>query len=146
MAKEWPLSKARHLLRKDDVMAKTTPSEIDKYIAAFPKEVQEILNKLRAAIREAAPEAEETINYQIPTFTLNGNLVHFAGFKQHIGFYPTPSGMEKFKKELAIYQGAKGSVQFPIDKPLPLGLVKRIVKFRVAENLKKAEAKSKKKK
>ncbi len=127
-------------------MAKTTPSEIDKYIAAFPKEVQEILNKLRAAIREAAPEAEETINYQIPTFTLNGNLVHFAGFKQHIGFYPTPSGMEKFKKELAIYQGAKGSVQFPIDKPLPLGLVKRIVKFRVAENLKKAEAKSKKKK
>ncbi len=127
-------------------MAKTTPSEIDKYIAAFPKEVQEILNKLRAAIREAAPEAEETINYQIPTFTLNGNLVHFAGFKQHIGFYPTPSGMEKFKKELAIYKGAKGSVQFPIDKPLPLGLVKRIVKFRVAENLKKAEAKSKKKK
>ncbi|MBE0683750.1 MAG: DUF1801 domain-containing protein [Anaerolineales bacterium] len=127
-------------------MAKTTPNEIDKYIAAFPKEVQEILNKLRAAIREAAPEAEETINYQIPTFTLNGNLVHFAGFKQHIGFYPTPSGMEKFKKELAIYQGAKGSVQFPIDKPLPLGLVKRIVKFRVAENLKKAEAKSKKKK
>lgn len=127
-------------------MAKTTPSEIDKYIAAFPKEVQEILNKLRAAIREAAPEAEETINYQIPTFTLNGNLVHFAGFKQHIGFYPTPSGMDKFKKELAIYKGAKGSVQFPIDKPLPLGLVKRIVKFRVAENLKKAEAKSKKKK
>ncbi len=127
-------------------MAKTTPSEIDKYIAAFPKEVQEILNKLRAAIREAAPEAEETINYQIPTFTLKGNLVHFAGFKQHIGFYPTPSGMEKFKKELAIYKGAKGSVQFPIDKPLPLGLVKRIVKFRVAENLKKAEAKSKKKK
>lgn len=127
-------------------MAKTTPNEIDKYIAAFPKEVQEILNKLRAAIREAAPEAEETINYQIPTFTLNGNLVHFAGFKQHIGFYPTPSGMDKFKKELAIYKGAKGSVQFPIDKPLPLGLVKRIVKFRVAENLKKAEAKSKKKK
>lgn len=133
-------------MRKDDVMAKTTPNEIDKYIAAFPKEVQEILNILRAVIRETAPEAEETINYQIPTFTLNGNLVHFAGFKQHIGFYPTPSGIEKFKKELSAYKGAKGSVQFPIDKPLPLGLVSRIVKFRVAENLKKAEAKSKKKK
>ncbi len=127
-------------------MAKTTPNEIDKYIAAFPKEVQEILNILRAVIRETAPEAEETINYQIPTFTLNGNLVHFAGFKQHIGFYPTPSGIEKFKKELSAYKGAKGSVQFPIDKPLPLGLVRRIVKFRVAENLKKAEAKSKKNK
>ena len=88
------------------------PKDIDKYIANFPPDVQEILQKVRMTIREAAPDAEETINYQIPTFTLNGNLVHFAAYKKHIGFYPTPSGIEQFKGELSTYKGAKGSVQF----------------------------------
>ena len=124
------------------VAAKT----IDEYIAAFPKEVQEILEKVRATIHKAAPNAEETINYGIPTFTLNGNLVHFAGFKKHIGFYPTPSGIEKFKVELSGYEGAKGSVQFPLDKPIPYDLISRIVTFRVKDNLEKAAAKGKKKK
>ena len=116
---------------------------IDEYIAGFPKQVQEILEKLRNTIRKAAPGSEETINYAIPTFTLKGNLVHFAAFKNHIGFYPAPSGIEAFKKELSVYEGAKGSVQFPIDKPLPLGLVTKIVKFRVKENLEKEIAKKK---
>ena len=119
---------------------------IDDYIAAFPKDTQTVLKKLRATIRKAAPKAEETINYQIPTFTLQGNLVHFAAFKNHIGFYPTPSGIEKFKEELSVYEGAKGSVKFPLDKPMPYALVTKIVKFRVKENLERAEAKSKKKK
>ena len=116
---------------------------IDQYISTFPDEVQRILSELRQTIREAAPEAEETINYQIPTFTLNGNLVHFAAFPNHIGFYPTPSGMEAFKDELSGYRRAKGSVQFPIDQPLPLPLIRRIVEYRVQENL---ERKGKKKK
>jgi uncharacterized protein YdhG (YjbR/CyaY superfamily) len=115
---------------------------MDEYINTFPDDVQRILNELRQAIKETAPEAQETINYQIPTFTLNGNLVHFAAFKDHIGFYPTPSGMEVFKKELASYKGAKGSVQFPIDQPLPLPLIRRIVEYRVKEN---SERKQKKK-
>lgn len=106
---------------------------IDEYINTFPEDVQQLLNGLRQTIREAAPEAEETINYQMPTFTLNGNLVHFAAFKNHIGFYPTPGGIEAFKKELSAYKGAKGSVQFPIDQPLPLALIRRIVKYRVKE-------------
>ena len=109
-------------------------ASIDEYIAGFPKDIQELLEKLRATIRKAAPGAEETINYAIPTFTLKGNLVHFAAFKNHIGFYPAPSGIEAFKKELSVYEGAKGSIKFPIDKPLPLGLVSQIVKFRVKEN------------
>lgn len=120
-------------------------ANIDEYISGFPKEVQEILEKLRAAIKKAAPEAKETINYAIPTFTLEGNLVHFAAFKNHIGFYPAPSGIAAFKKELSVYEGAKGSVQFPMDKPLPLSLVTKIVKFRVKENLEKAKQKQKKK-
>jgi uncharacterized protein YdhG (YjbR/CyaY superfamily) len=119
--------------------------KIDAYIAGFPEDVQLILEKIRLTIRKAAPDAEETINYGIPTFTLNGNLVHFAGFKKHIGFYPTPSGIEKFKKELSIYAGAKGSVQFPLDKPIPYGLIGKIVKFRVHEILERAAAKGKKK-
>jgi len=119
---------------------------IDEYIAAYPADVQEILEKVRATIRKAAPEAEETINYSIPTFTLKGNLIHFAAFEKHIGFYPTPSGMEKFKVELTGYKGAKGSVQFPLDKPIPYDLISRIVTFRVKENLEKAAAKRKKKK
>lgn len=116
---------------------------MDKYIAGFPKQVQELLQKLRATIRKAAPEAEETINYAIPTFILKGNLVHFAAFKNHIGFYPAPSGIEAFKKELSVYEGAKGSIKFPIEKPLPLGLITKIVKFRVKENLERAKTKKK---
>ena len=108
---------------------------IDEYIDTFPEDVRGVLHELRQTIKEVAPEAEETINYQIPTFTLNGNLVHFAAFENHIGFYPTPSGMEAFKKELSGYKGAKGSVQFPIDQPLPLPLIRRIVEYRVKENL-----------
>jgi uncharacterized protein YdhG (YjbR/CyaY superfamily) len=107
---------------------------IDEYIKTYPEEVQSILEKMRQVIREAAPEAEEAISYQIPTFKLNGNLVHFAAYKNHIGFYPTSSGIEAFKKELSLYKGAKGSVQFPIDKPIPYDLVKKIVIFRVIEN------------
>jgi uncharacterized protein YdhG (YjbR/CyaY superfamily) len=110
---------------------------IDSYIASFPKETQNILEQLRTTIRKAAPEAEETINYGIPTFTLKGNLVHFAAFKNHIGFYPTPTAIEAFKKDLSAYDGAKGSVKFPLDKPIPFDLISRIVKFRIIENQKK---------
>jgi uncharacterized protein YdhG (YjbR/CyaY superfamily) len=120
-------------------------SEIDHYIGSFPKDVREILEKVRITIKEAAPQAEETISYRMPTFTLNGNLVHFAAFQKHIGFYPTSSGIEEFKQELSVYKGAKGSVQFPLGKPVPLGLISKIVKFRARENLKRAEAKRKKK-
>ena len=128
------------------VINRTNPNAIDKYIAIFPEDVQAILEKIRATIQKAAPDAEETINYGVPTFTLKGNLVHFAGFKNHIGFYPTPSGIEKFKKELSKYESAKGSVQFPLDKPIPYALIEKIVKFRVKENLEKAAVKLKKKK
>ena len=110
---------------------------IDEYINSFPINVQNILEKLRKIIKESAPEAEETISYGMPTFKLNGNLVHFAAHKNHIGFYPTSSGIEAFQKELAPYKSAKGSVQFPIDKPIPYELIKKIVIFRVKENLKK---------
>lgn len=120
-------------------------ASIDEYIATFSEDVQAILQELRATIKAAAPDATETISYQMPTFYLKGNLVHFAAFKKHIGFYPAPRGIEAFKDELSGYKGAKGSVQFPIDEPLPLELITRIVKFRVEENLKKAESKSKKK-
>jgi uncharacterized protein YdhG (YjbR/CyaY superfamily) len=114
---------------------------IDEYIDTFPQDVQSILNGLRQTIREAAPEAEETINYQMPTFTLNGNLVHFAAYEHHIGFYPTPTGIEAFKRELSRYKGAKGSVQFPIDEPLPLPLIRRIVEYRVKENSERKQKK-----
>ncbi|MFZ1771225.1 MAG: DUF1801 domain-containing protein [Caldilinea sp.] len=117
------------------------PKTIDEYIAGFSPEVQTILQTLRATIRAAAPDATETINYQMPTFTLHGNLVHFAAFKQHIGLYPAPSGIEKFQQALSSYKGAKGSVQFPLDQPIPYDLVSEIVKFRVAENLARAAAK-----
>lgn len=118
-------------------MVENKKSLIDAYIAQFPEEVQEILQKLRKVIREEAPDAEEKISYQMPTFYLKGNLVHFAAYKNHIGFYPAPSGIEKFKDELAPYKGAKGSVQFPISQELPFELVRRIVKFRVEENMEK---------
>ena len=119
----------------------TMPNDIDTYISDFPEEVQMLLEQIRAAIRQAAPEAKETINYAIPTYTLNGNLVHFAAFKKHIGFYPGPTGIETFKNELSAYKGAKGSVQFPLDKPLPLDLITSIVKFRVKENMEKPSKK-----
>ena len=122
-----------------------TPQTIDEYIAGFPPEIQVILEKVRTTIRKAAPGAEETIKYQMPTFTLKGNLVHFAAFKKHIGFYPVPTGIEKFKKELAVYEGGKGSIRFPLDQPIPYGLISRIVKFRVQENVARAQAKGKKK-
>ncbi len=123
----------------------TAPKNIKDYIAGYPKEVQAILKKIRATIRKAAPDAEEAMSYQMPTFKLKGNLVHFAAFKNHIGFYPAPTGIEQFKKELAIYQKGKGTLQFPLDKPMPLGLITKIVKFRVKENLARAAAKGKKK-
>jgi uncharacterized protein YdhG (YjbR/CyaY superfamily) len=117
----------------------TTPGKpfqnIDQYIGIFPPNVQIILEKLRKTIQEAAPNAEETISYGIPTFELNGNLVHFAAYKNHIGFYPASSAIVAFHKELSPYRHAKGSVQFPIDKPIPFYLVRKIVKYRVKENL-----------
>lgn len=122
---------------------KTTYTIIDEYIATFPADVQAILQKVRATICKAAPGAEEAIKYQMPTFVLNGNLVHFAAFKHHIGFYPVPTGIEKFKKELSAYPSGKGSVQFPLDKPIPYDLIGKIVKFRVKENLEKAKVKGK---
>jgi uncharacterized protein YdhG (YjbR/CyaY superfamily) len=121
---------------------KKISQDIDEYITSFPKDIQEILQKLRATIRKAAPDAEEIISYQMPTFRLKGNLVHFAAFKKHIGFYPTPTGIEAFKEELSVYEGAKGSVRFPLDKPIPFDLISKIVSFRVRENLKRAEAKA----
>jgi uncharacterized protein YdhG (YjbR/CyaY superfamily) len=118
-------------------------SNMDGYIAGFPEQIRKKLEEMRSIVRKAAPGAEETINYGVPTFKLNGNLVHFGGFKNHIGFYPTPSGIEAFKKELSVYEGAKGSVKFPVDKPLPARLITKIVKFRVKENFGKTKQKSK---
>jgi uncharacterized protein YdhG (YjbR/CyaY superfamily) len=117
---------------------------IDDYIKIFPKEVRGILTGLRATIRAAAPGAGETISYGIPTFTLDGNLVHFAAYKKHIGFYPTSSGIRAFKKELSPYKTSAGTAQFPIDKPLPLALIRKIVRFRVAENKKYSRIKKNK--
>ncbi len=108
---------------------------IDEYIATFPKNVQSILEELRQAIRESAPKAEEAISYQMPTFKLNGNLVYFAAHKNHIGFYPTSSAVEAFKKELPDYEVSKGTVKFSMNKPIPFNLVKKMVKYRVKENL-----------
>jgi uncharacterized protein YdhG (YjbR/CyaY superfamily) len=123
----------------------TAPQTIDEYITGFSSDVQEILQKVRRTIHEAAPEAQEKISYQMPTFFLKGNLVHFAAFKEHIGFYPVPTGIEKFKKELSVYKQGKGSVQFPLDQPMPYELITKIVKFRVKENLAKAAEKERKK-
>ncbi len=113
-----------------------------EYISGFPVPVQEILQNIRKIIRDEAPGATETIKYQIPTFVFFGNLVHFAAYKNHIGFYPTPSGIEKFKKELASYAPAKGSVKFPLNQKIPYPLIRKIVKWRVEENCKKAKIKS----
>lgn len=109
---------------------------IEEYIESFPIHTQKLLQEIRGTIKKAAPEAEETINYAMPTFKLNGNLVHFAGYKNHIGFYPAPSAITAFKEALSGYKNAKGSVQFPIDQPLPLELITKMVAFRVKENLK----------
>ncbi|MGE0127891.1 MAG: iron chaperone [Blastocatellales bacterium] len=123
----------------------TTPRNIDEYIAGFPPEIQEILEKIRLTIRKAAPKAEEAISYMIPTFKLHGNLVHFAAYKNHIGFYPGAAGIEAFKEELSGYEISKGTVQFPHGKRIPFPLISKIVKFRVTQNLDKAAAKGKKK-
>lgn len=115
--------------------------DIDSYIATFPKDVQVLLEQVRDAIKTSAPKAEEVISYNMPAFKLHGMLVYFAGYKQHIGFYPTASGIAAFKDELSKYKNAKGSVQFPIDKPMPITLIKKMVKFRVKENTEKAALK-----
>jgi uncharacterized protein YdhG (YjbR/CyaY superfamily) len=120
------------------------PISTDAYIASFPKEVQQLLKQVRSTIKEAAPKAEELISYGMPAYKLNGRpLVYFAGYEHHIGFYPTPSAILAFKKELSIYKSAKGSVQFPLDKPMPVQLIKKMVKHKVAENLEKTKAKKK---
>ena len=120
------------------------PETIDAYIAGFPPDIQDILQRIRARIKAIVPDAEEAIKYQLPTFILKGNLVHFGAFKKHIGFYPSPTGIEKFKAELSVYEGAKGSIRFPLDQPIPYDLITEVVRFRMAENLERAEAKRKK--
>lgn len=117
--------------------SKAKPATIDEYLAAFPREIRTRPEQLRAAIRQAAPRARERISYRIPTFSLCGNIVHFAGYERHVGFYPGASGVSRFARELSIYESAKGSVQFPHDRPLPLGLIRKIVRFRLEENLAK---------
>lgn len=117
---------------------KTNPHDIDEYIASFPEDVQEKLEKIRTTIRTAAPGAEEAISYQMPTFKFQGNLVHFAAYKKHIGFYPTPSGIVNFKDQLSDYETSKGAIRFPFDKPIPYDLIRDIVVFRVRENLARA--------
>jgi uncharacterized protein YdhG (YjbR/CyaY superfamily) len=118
---------------------------IDEYIAAYPADVQEVLQKVREVVQTAVPQATEAISYGMPTFKLQGNLVHFGAFKSHLGFYPVPSGLEQFKEELAQYKGGKGSVQFPYNQPIPYELIGKIAQFRAAENLEKAATKKKKK-
>ncbi len=129
---------ARPQSRGDDgekgQMGQSVVQSMDAYIEQFAPEVQSLLRALREAIRRRAPEAVECISYRMPTFTMNGNLVHFAAYERHIGFYPTPSAVTAFEDELAEYEHAKGSIRFPLDKPLPLELIERIVSFRVAEN------------
>ena len=122
-------------------------SSIDEYIASFPDEVQKILEELRATIKATAPNTKEKISYQIPTFELNGrNLIHFAAWKKHIGMYPIPAGSEAFEKELVQYTDGKGTLKFPLDKPLPLKLIREIVQFRVVDNLKNIGESSSKRK
>jgi uncharacterized protein YdhG (YjbR/CyaY superfamily) len=123
-------------------MKGTQATNIDEYIADFPADVQKLLKTMRSTIRKAAPQAEEAIKYAIPTFILHGNLVHFAAFKNHIGFYPAPGALEEFKEVLSKYKGSKGAVQFPLDKPLPLAIITKIVKYRVKQNVEKVTAKA----
>lgn len=126
-------------------MNQTAPVSVDAYIAGFPEDIQAVLQKIRATIRKAAPGAQERISYHMPAFTLDGILVYFAAYKTHIGFYPGSKGIDEFKDELSRYDCAKGTVRFPSGSPIPYGLIARIVKFRVNENRRKAEAKRKKK-
>jgi uncharacterized protein YdhG (YjbR/CyaY superfamily) len=123
----------------------TAPRDIDEYIAGFPSDVQAILQEVRMTIRKAAPDAGEAMKYGIPTFTLKGNLVHFGAYTEHIGFYPAPTGIEKFRDEVAVYEAGKGTLRFPLSEPIPFDLIRRIVEFRVQENLENAKAKGKKK-
>jgi uncharacterized protein YdhG (YjbR/CyaY superfamily) len=123
---------------------KITYTSIDEYISAFSPEIQEILQKLREVIKESAPDAKEKISYAMPTFEQHGNLVHFAAFKNHIGFYPAPDGINQFQEEVAEYHASKGTLQFPLGKPIPYELISRIVKYRVARNLEKAKSGKKK--
>ena len=127
-------------------MNATVANNVDEYIDGFPAETQKLLEQLRSTIIKAAPKAEEGISYQMPAYKLQGVLVYFAGYKNHIGFYPGAAGVESFKKEISVYKWAKGSIQFPVEEPIPVKLVTKIVKFRVKQNLEKAAAKSKKKK
>lgn len=123
----------------------TPPKTIDEYIAGFPKDVQEILQKVRMTIKKAAPDAEETISYLMPTFTLKGKyLIYFAAYKKHIALYPVPTGDAEFNEEVSVYQKGKGTLQFPLDKPIPYKLITKIVKLSVKENLERAAAKAKK--
>jgi uncharacterized protein YdhG (YjbR/CyaY superfamily) len=124
------------------MIAKKTNNAIDLYIAAFPAATQKLLQQVRATIRKAAPDAEEKIGYGIPTFTLHGNLVHFAGYKQHIGFYPGADGIAHFSKEMSAYKQSKGAVQFPLDRALPLALITKITKYRVKQNVDKQKEKT----
>jgi uncharacterized protein YdhG (YjbR/CyaY superfamily) len=117
-------------------VSRNSANPVEEYIALFPAEIQEILRKIRQVIHDAAPDAEEAISYQMPTFKLNGNLVHFAAFKDHIGFFPTPSGVEAYP-ELMQYKTGKGTLQFPLDEPIPYDLIRRVVEFRLKENLAK---------
>ena len=126
-------------------MITTKANNIDEYIGSFPKDIQNILKQIRKTIKQAAPEAEETISYAMPAFKLHGNLVYFAAFKNHIGFYALPEGNEAFKKELSSYKTGRGSIQFPFDRPVPYDLITMIVKFRVEENIKREKSKKIKK-
>jgi uncharacterized protein YdhG (YjbR/CyaY superfamily) len=122
----------------------TAPKNIDEYIAGFPSDVQEVLEKVRTTIRKAAPDAEETISYKMPSFTLKGKyLIYFAAYKKHIGLYPAPRGDAEFNKEVSVYKAGKGTVRFPLDKPIPFSLISKIVKFRAKENLERTKAKGK---
>ena len=127
-------------------MQTKTPKDIDEYIAGFPKDVQKLLKKIRTTIKKAAPKAEEAISYQMPTFRLNGNLVHFAAYKNHIGLYPAPRAVAEFKKELERYGSSKATIKFSMDEPIPFDLISRIVEFRVKQSPSKAKPKGKAKK
>ena len=124
------------------MIKRSSPKTIDEYIKGYPKNIQKLLNGIRHTIKKAAPEATEKISYQIPTFYLNGNLVHFAAFRDHISFFPTSAGVEAFKDELSEYKTAKGTIQFPLDKPIPLDLITSITEYRVSQ-VKKGPVKSK---
>jgi uncharacterized protein YdhG (YjbR/CyaY superfamily) len=119
-------------------------NDINEYIACFPKETQKILEDIRIVVKDAAPGAIETIKYSMPTLMLKGNLIHFAAFKNHIGLYPSPSGDEAFKNEIAPYKAAKSSIRFPIDKPIPFELIRKIIKFRISESMNKGAGKNEK--